>query len=455
MAGVVAVAGLHALWALFQWNQLVAARTGGSAFCGISESASCTQIWDSAFASAIQNWTGVPVAGWGLIWSLAAFALPLWALVQRAADSDPSEPTAIAPAWAATVWLAIGGLVAIAGLFTVSLLEGLLCTTCVLTYTLVAIYAAGCFVQTPSRTVPLARGASLASGALALAFVLLFIPGLKTPLSKSAAGRQVLDRLAQAPTAPGESGEPRPEAAAPETRREAALAGVRELLENLPPPLAQTVSNELQRYANAPHVTMRPARALIGDANAPVRLTQFTDVLCSHCADLHDSLEQLAQTLPAGTFAVEARHFPLDSACNPALRGESKTPVRCLAARSAICLEGRAEAFAYAGSIYHHQGSLDEEKVVQLAEPILTKNELVSCVNDPATNAKLQEDIAWAMEHDLHGTPLVLLNGKKASSFVPLLYALILMQGDAEHEVFSELPEPEADSGDPHAGHGH
>jgi serine/threonine-protein kinase len=198
---------------------------------------------------------------------------------------------------------------------------------------------------------------------------------------------------------------------------------------------------------------MRPPRALLGSAGAPVRLTEFTDALCGHCADLHDTLKQLGRTLPAGAFALEVRHFPLDPACNPELAGESNAPVRCLAARSVICLEGRPDAFDYAGRIYDYQATLDDEKVYELAEALLSKNDLVSCVNDPATDAKLRDDIAWAMEHDLHGTPLVLLNGRQVAAFGPLLYALILTRGDAEHDVFSGLPEP--DTGDPHEGHGH
>ena len=57
MALVVSLAGLHGLWALFQWTQLVAAGTGGRPFCGISDSSACVEIWDSSFASAVQGWT--------------------------------------------------------------------------------------------------------------------------------------------------------------------------------------------------------------------------------------------------------------------------------------------------------------------------------------------------------------------------------------------------------------
>ncbi len=281
MALVVAVAFVHALWALFQWTQLVAARTGGSSFCGLSESTTCVEIWDSPFASAVQGWTGVPVAGWGLIWSVAAFGLPLFALAERTGDRGPSDEPGVTSAWAATMWMAIGGVVAIAVLATVSLLQGQLCTTCVVTYTLVAIYSVSCFVQTPVGTVPLAKGISLASGALALSFALLFIPGLQTPLSESEAGRQVLEQLAEA-----ESSAPAP----PPTQREAEdpppadpsdadLAGVVELLESLPPQLEQTFSNELHRYKSAPHVPMPRPRALVGPPSAPVRLTEFTDAL--------------------------------------------------------------------------------------------------------------------------------------------------------------------------------
>ena len=74
-------------------------------------------------------------------------------------------------------------------------------------------------------------------------------------------------------------------------------------------------------------------------------------------------------------------------------------------------------------------------------------------MNDPATEAKLQDDIAWANEHDIHGTPLVLLNGKPVSPFGPLLYALILTGGKADHPVYANLPKPRL--GDPHAGHQH
>jgi serine/threonine-protein kinase len=451
LALVVGVGFVHALWALFQWTQLVAARTGGSSFCGIGDSSACTDIWDSAFASTIQGWTGVPIAGWGLIWSVAAVALPLWALAQRASEVDQKRERVTGSAWAGTVWIALAGIGAIVVLFAASVMEGQLCTTCVVTYTIVAIYAAICFVQTPLRSVPLAKGVSLASGALGLAFVLLFIPGLRTPLSQAEAGKQVLEQIAQQDGQPDreqEEAESAASANAPPSGPHGAppledsIASLSELLDQLPPDLKQAFSDELHRFSKAEHVPLRKPRALIGPSTAPVRITEFTDVLCGHCATLHDTVTQLSQAVPPGSFSLEARHFPLDSACNPELEGESTNPLRCVAAKSVICMEGRTDAFDYAGRLYKNQRTLSEDAIYELAGATSSRDELASCVNDDATLAKLHDDIAWASEHDIHGTPLVLINGRPVAAFGPLLYALILTGGDAEHPVFAMLPTP-------------
>jgi serine/threonine-protein kinase len=344
--------------------------------------------------------------------------------------------------------MALGGLAAVAVLFSVSVLEGHLCATCVVTYTIVATYAALCFVQTPIRGVSLSRGVSLACVALALSFVLLFVPGLRTPLSTIEAGAKVLEQVArpepEKPNAPSAGPHDLP---APEDP----IASVSHMFSKLSPELAQVVSNELHRYATAVPVAVRDPRALRGSQSAPVRLTEFTDALCTHCASLHETVSQLDQALPAGAFSVEARHFPLDPSCNPQLHGESSSPVRCLAAKSVICLEQRDEAFEYAGRLYRHQQDLTEEKVYELAEPLMPRDALAACVNAPETLAKLRDDIAWAVEHDIHGTPLVLLNGRQVAAFPPLLYALILTEGDASHPVFESLPDPRP----PEAAHVH
>jgi serine/threonine-protein kinase len=92
--------------------------------------------------------------------------------------------------------------------------------------------------------------------------------------------------------------------------------------------------------------------------------------------------------------------------------------------------------------------------VYELALPIMPRDALAACMSDPITEAHLRSDIAWAAEHDIKGTPLVLLNGREVAPFGPLLYALILSGGEANHPAFASLPEPKFESSG-HTGHDH
>ena len=67
---------VNALWALFQWAELLLARNGGTPFCSVDETFNCAQVWDSAFAVTVHNLTQIPLAGWGLIWGIARGDVP-------------------------------------------------------------------------------------------------------------------------------------------------------------------------------------------------------------------------------------------------------------------------------------------------------------------------------------------------------------------------------------------
>jgi hypothetical protein len=67
-------------------------------------------------------------------------------------------------------------------------------------------------------------------------------------------------------------------------------------------------------------------------------------------------------------------------------------------------------------------------------------------VRSPATQARLSEDIAFAARYRPDGTPLVLVNGRKGTSFGPFLYAMALTGGAAEHPAFASLPPARQDA---------
>ena len=84
LVALLALGAAASLGFVLLWLELVLARSGGAAFCAVDAATSCTAAWDSPFASQIHRLSGLPLAGWGLVWGLSAFVLPLLALLRQA-----------------------------------------------------------------------------------------------------------------------------------------------------------------------------------------------------------------------------------------------------------------------------------------------------------------------------------------------------------------------------------
>jgi protein-disulfide isomerase len=325
------------------------------------------------------------------------------------------------------VTAAAGGLTILV-MVAVSASERAFCLGCFGTYVIVAGYAGIALFGWQDLGLPdWPRGAALTAGALVVAAALLLYPGLRTPHSTEEAGRAAIP-------APGSSSGEEPEAA-PRS------SDLQQLVASLDPQLKQALADSLDAYRHAPSMPVRTPRTLLGPAEAPVRITEFTDVLCTHCAELHKTLASLTASLPAGSFAVESRQFPLDAECNP-LVSRSGEPVRCLAAKVKICMEGREGQSALAGALFENQKGLTTEGVFSLAAPYRKRSDLEACVASPQTAAKLDDDVRYAQEYSPDGTPIVLINGRLGAAFGPFLYAMVVTRGGAEDPAFAALPPP-------------
>ena len=426
LGALAALGALSALWAGFLWSELLVARAGGTPFCGLGEGG-CTALWDGAFASELHRVSGLPVAGWGLAWSLVALLLPLFALVRRAEGREaPELLTGVRVAAAA-------GLLAVFVLLAVLLGERAFCPGCFLSYVLAAGYAGIALFGWQRLGLPgLPRAAGLTAGLTVAAYMALLYPGLHTPHGSAAAAGQARQAIEAAGFGSG--------AGTGDAERD---QGLGQFVESLPPDARQTLADSLYIYANAAAVELPPARSLWGAAGAPVRFTEFTDVLCDHCAELGEVLDSIRKSVPEGSFSVEPRQFPLDGRCNPMLQRPSEgEDVRCLAARARICLEGDPRAEEVAAALFAAQKQLTPDKVLEIAAGRGDRRALQACLASPDTDAKLRADIALAGRFGIEGTPLVLVNGRRGTSFGPFLYAMILTRGAATHPAFAGLPPP-------------
>ncbi|MCB1033907.1 MAG: thioredoxin domain-containing protein [Acidobacteria bacterium] len=430
-----------ALWSTFLWWELVQARSQGvDPFCAFGDPGACGKLWDAAFASLVHRWSGVPVAGWGVIWGLAAAAVAAWV---RWRGGPPR----------ALRWLAVGGLAAMAGLVAASAAEGLFCSSCSVVYLLTAAFGWLALSGDGGQKAG-SSGWPLTLGAVAVAYLVVLVPGLRTPRSTAGEARRALETAAQAATASAPVSSPSPLGSGgggglperfthgPGTGDEIRDRQLAALIESLPPELRQAMSDLLVTYDRAPVFPEGTPRALDGSPAAPVRIVEFTDTLCSHCAALHDTLDQLKRVAPPGSFSVDRRYYPLDGNCNRTLPVRGPESVRCLTARAKICMENRPGDEAFVADLYREQEQLTEERFWQLASQYSSRSELEVCIADSATATHLAEDVELAARYQPRGTPLVVINGKEAGAFPPFLYALILTGGSVSHPAFSALPAP-------------
>lgn len=460
-AALVALGGLAAVWATFLWGQLLVSRAGGKPFCGLGESTSCGALWDGDFASGVHDMTGMPVAGWGLTWGLAAFGLPLLALLKQARGGEAGA------AVTGVKVLGIAGAIAIVGLLAVSFSAGGLCTLCVGTYLVVGAYAIVAFVGLKEAGFSNAgQGVGMAAAAVVAGFLVLLWPGLSTPKTMAKAGMEALKNAGKAGDASGHAhgaGDGHDHGNAPTPPAGGNMAGtpiaqgtgtgdpqrdqdLQGFLTSMPAQVQGLLSASLVDYAKAPKMTGQPEpRSLWGPKDAPVKIVEWTDVLCGHCAQMHMTLEELTKHVPDNSFSVEPRHFPLDAACNPGVQRENPNgPISCVAAGIQICMEGDPKSHELAKTFFENQRGLTSvDEVYKIAEPFRPRAELEKCVESAETKKKLEADIAYAMKTNPEGTPIVVVNGKKANGFGPMLFALIMTGGSGQHPAFAQLPPPD------------
>jgi serine/threonine-protein kinase len=81
----------------------------------------------------------------------------------------------------------------------------------------------------------------------------------------------------------------------------------------------------------------------------------------------------------------------------------------------------------------------------ELAAPWASRQVLEACVRSAATEAHLRDDLEWATAQGIEGTPLVLVNGRKASAWPPFLMVIVLTGGRTDHPLLAHLPGPRLD----------
>ena len=219
-----------------------------------------------------------------------------------------------------------------------------------------------------------------------------------------------------------------------------------DFLRSLEPRRQQEMSDSLLIYRNAPRIirAIDKKRVVFGGTTAPLHLIEWTDIRCPHCKSLEEALTEIRRITPAGSWSEEARHFPLDSECNPHAQRSDGSGVSCLAAKLQICLVGDQKEFSRVrNTMFKEQRTLTRNRIWQIATSDAKRRKtLETCIKSPQTAKTLREDIDYAIQHKLEGTPLVVINNRKATPLPAMIYTMIMVMGRDNDPGFKVLPPP-------------
>lgn len=139
----------------------------------------------------------------------------------------------------------------------------------------------------------------------------------------------------------------------------------------------------------------------VGDSNAPVTITVFSDFQCPFCKTLADSIGAILPRY-SGQVRMVFRNRPLE-AIHPHAQD---------AARAAVCADKQGRFLAFHDALFADQKQIGIRSWSDfaVAADISDTIAFARCREDPAAQKLVELDVAAAKELKLTGTPLLLVN---------------------------------------------
>lgn len=163
-----------------------------------------------------------------------------------------------------------------------------------------------------------------------------------------------------------------------------------------------------------------PAQApVMGAANAPVTIVEFSDFQCPHCKNGAKIMHTLMERFP-GKLRVVYRGYPLDQSCNQFMKSAGH-PVACEATKVAMCAGAQGKFKAVYEAIFENQASLKPGLPMTLAtEAGADPDQLKTCLATPDTGILVKQAIEQGNLLGVKSTPTFFLNGRKVEGAYPV-----------------------------------
>ncbi len=428
---------------LFQHHGEGEAVAAVNQLCGEAQETGCNEVNQSVYSEV----AGVPLAGLGIVFYSSMAILLLLALTAPA-------PAALAASWIVLLFLALALLVDLLLFALQAFAIGSFCKLCIATYALGGVSFA---LIWPVRKQKFPRKAMLeTSGRLLMAGWLFSLLGLvaavgageaaldlreteralsilgdpgellgsSTASSDGQAALESSDPFANLISSPVSTGGNEDLARQVETYKQQAVAARRqadELKKILDDPTKVNeyyVKKSMQEFEASDRLQFDldgvPSK---GASNAPVKIVEFFDYLCSHCRDLHKSMRFYLPMIK-DRIQIFYKNYPLDPACNPNVK-RRKSSGSCMLALGGICAAEQDRFSNYQDKVFAGLGRMpDVNSVTDIATQLgMDSSSFKKCMNSSQTLARLQAQIREGHDGGVSGTPTLFLNGRKLPHF--------------------------------------
>jgi len=139
----------------------------------------------------------------------------------------------------------------------------------------------------------------------------------------------------------------------------------------------------------------------MGDPNAPVKIEQFSDFRCSHCADYSINMEPDIIKQYIATGKVYMKYMPF------ALLG----PASNLAAEAAYCANDQGKFWQFHDILFANQVNYTTANLVKFAgEAKADTKTFQTCLESGQYKQKVLDDAAYATSKKVEGTPSFMVN---------------------------------------------
>ncbi len=148
---------------------------------------------------------------------------------------------------------------------------------------------------------------------------------------------------------------------------------------------------------------------ILGNANAPVKIVEFSDTECPFCKRFHSTMHRIVKDYD-GKVAWVYRHFPLDS-----LHSKARTEAK--ATECANELGGNSKFWSYLDRLFEvtpSNNGLDLAELPRIAEYVgLPRDSFEKCLNSAKHDERVQTDSQDAIASGGEGTPYSIIIGPK------------------------------------------